>query len=363
MSKDIEIVPNINDSFSPGDSSWEIDFLKLCEKTNVVGEGTGWSPVHVKKPNSFIPGYVKGHSYGEFIFDWAWADLYQRLGKQYYPKLLHAIPFTPVNAKKVWGDSDIEGVQAAIGFYSSIDDLSSHHWLFTDSKLNSLLEANGYFIQDTLQYHWKKRWHSFDEFLQSLKMRKRKQIKKERNKVRDYGLEISWKPGNEVSSLEMGHVYNLYLSTIDKKHSHAYLNEQFFLNLPSVLKENFLLCQAKDGDRLVAMSMFFKSSSTLYGRYWGILPECESQYSCLHFEMCYYQGMDFCFANNLSLFEAGAQGEQKLLRGFEPVTIKSAHHVRDPQLGEIIKRHVSETNLQMKRVIKDLALHLPYKNS
>jgi predicted N-acyltransferase len=188
-------------------------------------------------------------------------------------------------------------------------------------------------------------------------------IKKERKKVEDYGLKILQKYGSELTSKDILRVYHLYLSTIDKKYSHPYLNETFFQLACDVLQENILFFLAYDEEEIMAMSMFYVGDDTLYGRYWGICPTKAKSYSYLHFEMCYYLGMQYCFEQGLSLFEAGAQGEQKLLRGFSPQVIYSAHQLKHQQLHTEIKRYISENNELIDREIEQLKSYLPFKNN
>lgn len=338
-------------------------FHSLLEDSGVVGGESGWSPFYIEENKTVLPSYIKGHSYGEFIFDWAWAEFYQRMGRAYYPKMVHALPFTPINAPKILG-KDLEAVFAkAKEFYEENQQLSSHHFLFTNQEENELLGSEGYLLKETLQYHFKNRFDSFDDFLDSLKTRKRKNIKKERAAVEKSGLKISWKSGEEIDDLLMDQIFNYYLTTIGKKHSYAYLNRKFFLGLPKFLGENLKIAMAHKDENLVAMSLFVAGSDCLYGRYWGIDPYYEKEYPFLHFELCYYQGMEYCFKNKIPLFEAGAQGEHKLLRGFEPVIITSYHHLREPGFHQAIKEHLVEHNNHNAEVVAQLKEHLPYKSS
>lgn len=337
-------------------------FVQLLEETQNLGNQTGWLPFHFKLDETHTAGFVKTHSYGEFIFDWAWADLYNRVGMNYYPKLIHMIPYTPVNSPTVIGKKKVEILNAVKDFYLSQTPLSSHHLLFNTEEENQILESLGYFSQETTQYHWINRWRDFDDFLSSLKSRKRKQFRKERKTVSEYPVSLRRVSFKDLTQEEENLLFELYLSTITKKHSHAYLNGAFFKGLSNKFANDGFVVFADYQQTTIAMSLFFYSKDALYGRYWGILPEFEEMFSNLHFELCFYQGMDFCFENCIPLFEAGAQGEQKLLRGFEPVKILSAHHIRHDQLGEIIKEHVKVQNTQMERQREALRKHLPYRD-
>ncbi len=340
-------------------------FLKLCENSGVVGEGTGWRPLYFlakegEEIKAVLPAYLKTDSFGEFIFDWAWADLYQRSGIPYYPKLVSAIPFSPVNVEKIIGDQKYaeDLLQAFAQFLKMRSQLSSAHALFLRPQELEALEANGFFKRQTLQYHLDWNYPDFDGFMSALKSRKRKQIRKERRAIAQSEITIELKDSGFSEEL-MDRIYELYLTTIDKKWGQAYLNKDFFQRLARDLPENLVIALAKKEDRIIAMALFLKSEDTLYGRYWGCDPEENLPY--LHFELSFYQGMEYCAKRGLKLFEAGAQGEQKLLRGFTPVEILSAHKLNLPQAHEAIKKHIEEENQLHLNEIENLKRHLPYK--
>lgn len=338
-------------------------FHRLLESAGLLNEQSGWLPLSFESELGILPAYIKAHSYGEYIFDWAWAEFYERMGKNYYPKLIHALPFTPINAPKVLGSGHFDLINKAKEFYLDHGELSSHHFLFTNETENEVLEALGFLRKETLQYHFRNTYQSFDDFLAHLKTRKRKNIKKERLAVEKAGITIEWKSGPELDSDLMDKVFELYLTTISKKQSYAYLNHAFFEKLPSFLEENLKISLAFKDDNLIAMSLFIAGENCLYGRYWGIDPKAEIEYPFLHFELCYYQGMEYCFENKVPLFEAGAQGEHKLLRGFEPVVISSYHHLKDKAIHSAIKTHLVEHNEHNKQSITALLQHLPFKNN
>lgn len=333
-------------------------FLKVFEESNCVLPESGWRSIHFADEKSFLPGYIKGHSYGEYIFDWAWADLYQRAGADYYPKLIHAVPFTPVNSPKLFGDKD-ELFKAADEFYQQTNILS-HHFLFLNQEEVNFLETKDLFTQKTIQYHWKNQWQDFEDFLSSLKTRKRKQIKKERRKVSEYPLVIKKVDVNDLSKFQREQIYELYLTTIDKKYSHPYLNQNFFQTLD---KGFFFLASKEGSEEILAMSLFLQNDKKLFGRYWGIRDTDAKNFPLLHFEMCYYLGMDYCLDKKLEVFEAGAQGEQKLLRGFEPVEILSSHRLKNSYLEKIIKEHVTAQNKITLKRIDELRDYLPYRKN
>lgn len=368
----IEIVPSLLDI------PWSIEhfganpfssakFYRLFEEAQVVGPETGWNPIYFlaieeDRIQALLPAYIKTDSFGEFIFDWAWADLYKRVGIEYYPKLVAAIPFSPVNAPKVLFTSQQAKdklLEAFAGFLQDNASLSSAHALFTTKSEARRLEREGFFTRITIQYHLELDYRNFDEYLASLKARKRKQIKKERAAVAaEKKLCIQILEDNFSDDL-MDEVYELYLGTIEKKWSQAYLNKDFFRLLAKDWSKSLVIAVARDERGLAAMSLFLKTDDALYGRYWGARSDVDVPY--LHFELSYYQGIDYCLKRGIKLFEAGAQGEQKLLRGFRPVEILSSHKLSNEPLSEAVERHVKMENAYTKNQIKELERHLPFR--
>ncbi|POB14209.1 peptidogalycan biosysnthesis protein [Halobacteriovorax sp. DA5] len=334
-------------------------FLKLIEDSGSACPQRGWEPVHIEGENNQLISYIKSHSYGEYIFDWAWADLYHRMGIEYYPKLIHAIPFTPVNNSKFTQEFDSKLLTKSFDMYQGLE-LSSEHYYFTDESYLELKEL-GFFKQITTQYHFINEFESFDDYLSKLKKNKRKSIKKERKACHSYDIEIKKVFAKELSSDELKQIYGLYLTTIDKKSAYAYLTLAFFLGLNTL--DNCFFHLAYKEDSIIAMALFFESETKLYGRYWGIHPLHQHNFEFLHFEMCYYKAMEYTIENNLAIFEAGAQGEQKLYRGFRPVEIESWHHLKNAQLHEAIANHVHNQNLSVKKYHEDLKGLLPFKSS
>ncbi len=337
-------------------------FHRLLEAAGLLGRESGWEPFFIEGESSVLPGYIKNHSYGEYIFDWAWAEFYERHGAAYYPKIIHALPFTPINAPKVIGTDIEETLEKSKKFYLENKMISSQHFLFTNNTENKWLQGNDYLLKETLQYHFFNKYENFEDFLSFLKMRKRKNIKKERKAVKDAGLEIKWRKGSDIDEDLMKRIFNLYLSTIGKKQSYAYLNQNFFELLPHFMEDSLRIALAYKGEELIAMSLFIAGEESLYGRYWGIDPFYEKEFPFLHFELCYYLGMELCFEEKIPLFEAGAQGEHKLVRGFEPVVITSYHHLREKHFYQAIKEHLKDHNAHNREVISQFSQHLPYKN-
>jgi len=335
-------------------------FYQSLVGSDALSSQTGQTPLFFETDHAYTLGLIKTHSYGEFIFDWAWANAYQRLGLNYYPKLIHYTPFTPVNAPKIYShgmDQAKELINLVKNHYLAQEELSSHHYLFINIDEQKNLKEAGYLIRNSMQYHWKNSWESFDHFLDSLLKRKKKMIMKERRKVLEHGLEISTNNFQDLNDNEVLKVFKLYQSTVVKKNSYLYLNLQTFM-LWRKCKEAKIVLARKIED-IIAMAIFFQGPKTLYGRYWGIDPKFNLP--MLHFELCYYQGMEICFKHNLELFEAGAQGEQKLKRGFAPVIIKSAHHLRNFKMFEAVENFINEEKEFIDDQIKIALNLLPYR--
>jgi predicted N-acyltransferase len=338
-------------------------FYRSLEKSQCVGAKTGWNPLHFLKNDAVLPGYIKEHSYGEYIFDWSWANFYEQLGEPYYPKLIHMTPFSPVNSPKFLNATDSEKFDLAkesFEFYQS-SSLTGEHYLFTDEDEKRILSTLGFSHLKSMQYHFKNIYTSFDHFLSSLKPSRRKMIRKERRKLAESELNIECFTGDMVTAQLLEKFYGFYIATISKKQSFPYLNREFFKSLLMLGENKLVVYSASLNEDTVAMALFFEGKDTLFGRYWGIRPEFENQFPGLHFELCYYQGIDYCIDNKLSLFEAGAQGEHKLWRGFEPVQINSFHHIKSPELYEIIKNDILRQNQLNDQYLTKLRSYLPYK--
>jgi len=281
------------------------------------------------------------------------------MGIEYYPKLVHSLPFSPINAAKMIPCLNEDLINESINFYKNAP-VNSHHYLFIDQEISSSLEKKGYKIQRTIQYHFKNTFKSFEDYLDSLKARKRKQVRNELKNVSQYEIEFEFVSGEELTNEQTLICYNLYLSTIAKKGAIPYLTKDFFENIPKFLGDSFKVLFAKKDGLIIAMSIFFLNDMTLYGRYWGIDPMFDSM-PMLHFYMCYYFGIEYTIENNLEVFEAGAQGEQKLLRGFYPVEILSAHHLKNDYARKIIFDHIDQQNEATLNSIDELKSYLPYK--
>ena len=347
------------------------EFLSALEVSNSVSEEKGWECAHyacLDESGCLIgaaPQYVKRHSYGEYVFDWSWADAYHRYGMDYYPKLVTAIPFTPCSSPRLLTISlrhyGAHGVTALTQDYlkqckvlCQKRGLSSWHVLFPSDKepYQGMMERQG------VQYHWFNRgYNCFSDFLDALVSRKRKNIRKDRQRVQIENLSFDWRSGLEVGEEELEVFVALYQSTYLKRGQPGYLNRVFFEHLLEDMPEDMRFLFVRAGTRIVAGALFFVGSRTLYGRYWG----CLDNFDALHFETCYYQGIELCIEEGLDHFDAGAQGEHKLLRGFEPVITQSFHYIEHEGFAQAIAQFLDEESTYIQAHFEDARAALPYK--
>ena len=345
-------------------------FLHGLETTACTTTETGWQPCHLllRKGDALaavMPLYLKSHSYGEYVFDWSWADAWRQSGLEYYPKLLTAIPFTPATGPRLCTAAGMDenaclhGAVAAVRELATRRNISSWHLLFPTEPVSEILLDAGLHRRAATQFHWfNDGFNSFDDFLATFNSRKRKSLKKERRRVVEQGLTLKTLAGAEIGKQEWEQFYHFYQLTYAKRSGHGgYLSREFFVNTAAGMGEQVIMVLAYLDDRAVAGALYFRSSDTLYGRYWG----CEQEYDCLHFEACYYQGIEYCIANGLQRFDPGAQGEHKIQRGFRPITTWSNHWIADPQLSAAVgdfTRREAQHNEQYQRAASDL---LPFK--
>jgi predicted N-acyltransferase len=342
------------------------DFFLSLEEGQCVKGHIGWHPLFFcgfenEKINSAVIIYLKTDSYGEFIFDWDWARAYQEHGLAYYPKMTSAIPFSPITAPKFLGDHkqiQSEVLPALWDFYQK-NDVSGLHFLFTSAKEGELLQKLGLIERDSFQYHWHRgNCLSFEDFLGTLKKNRRKSIKRERREVASHKeIQLITYTGQEITSEMVSFFYKCYLTTIDKKWSQAYLTESFFQNLIQRLPQFVILVIATEAEQPVACALYLKSQTTLFGRYWGAIKEIPF----LHFEFCLYQGIELTIKHRLKVFEAGAQGEHKRLRGFRPVLTKSWHHLKHPQFFPAVKDFLKRERLGIEQLFNDFENESPIK--
>lgn len=346
-------------------------FLSALEESGSIGGDTGWMPKYLlirDKNNNLagaLPMYEKHHSWGEYVFDWAWANAWQQCGLAYYPKLIVAVPFSPVSGKRFLvatatnPEKTIQMLQNAAVEYATKGDYSSLHYLFPSSAECSLLQQQGLLIRHDVQFHWENHGYAdFTAFLATMSSRKRKKITRERRRVSDMGVQFKIISGENVSAVEMNNMYEFYLATIMAHGSHAYLSRSFFRLLGERMAENIVLIEAHLQGKVIASAMNIRHRNVLYGRYWG----CNEEYHSLHFETCYYQAIEYCINNGLSHFEGGAQGEHKLSRGFLPAITCSAHWMADQKLTLAISDFLDREKAHVAHYQQLLNEHSPFKD-
>jgi predicted N-acyltransferase len=311
-----------------------------------------------------IPCYIKYHSYGEYLFDWQWANHFQTNRIPYYPKLVAYSPFTPIIGPKILGMNDsLEIKEALLKEFTSFatrENCFSASFLFPTSEEAAFLaeqEIAPIRKRINYQYNWKnKDYKDFDDFLSALRKDKRKNIRKERKSILDQDIQIKVVPNDKLGSYSKV-FYPFYLSTVDKKQAHAYLTEDFFHKMFKNMPENILLFEAQKEDETVAMSLSLKNNNEIFGRYWG----CKEEYKNLHFELCYYQNIEYAIKNQLSRVQAGAQGTHKIPRGFLPEEVCSFHWFTHPQINQSIQNYILEENKQMESIHLELKNMSPFK--
>lgn len=340
-------------------------FLAALESSGSVSPAHGWQPCHLivevnGQLQALLPLYRKQHSWGEYVFDFQWAEAWTRAGHKYYPKLTAAIPFSPVQGPRLiaccdesrglilnWLDTQLHQGQA-----------SGIHLLFNQGDENTALQASGWVQRLGCQFHWINRdYTNFEDFLAGCTSRKRKNYRKERAQIATKGISFEWLAGTQVGAIEWQRFYPFYAATYLKRRQRPYLQPAFF-SLLSTMADSVRLVFARANGQDVAAALFLVGADTLYGRYWGCLEEFEF----LHFETCFYQGMELCIAEGLARFDAGAQGEQKLLRGFEPVLTQSWHKLQ-PGLHGAVADFLEQERDSIRAYQADAATYLPYRQN
>lgn len=353
----------------PSNPFLQYRFLQALEDSGCTTAGTGWQPSHLMLYRGetlvgIAPAYRKSHSMGEYVFDWAWADAYQRYGLPYYPKLLMAVPFTPSVGKRLLLAAEErqrlqpDELKEALDALAEAIDVHSWHLLFPDSDDQALLAPAGHLHRLGCQFHWFNRgYQTFDDFLATLTSRKRKSIRKERRQVADQGITFVHFPGASLPAHVLSAFYVFYQATYLKRGQRPYLNLEFFQALQQRQPDQIHVVMAVKNGEMIAGALFLIGEDTLYGRYWGCLEEFQH----LHFETCYYQGLDLAIARGLRCFDAGAQGEHKLVRGFEPQLTHSFHWVAHPGFEAAISRFCEEEAVDVTRYRDAAREALPYR--
>ena len=352
------------------------EFLNAFEETGCVGPGTGWAAQHLILEDTdgtirgCMPNYAKSHSQGEYVFDHGWGDAFHRAGGQYYPKLLSAVPFTPVTGKRFLvgnGPGATRArellMQAAVQFTDQLQASSFHINFLTHDEWVEMGKL-GFLQRTDQQFHWKNHdYQSFDDYLGALASRKRKAVKKERALAQPDDIEIEWIGGADITERHWDAFFEFYLDTGARKWGHPYLNRKFFSELSKTMPDKLLLIMARRGGtsdgEFIAGALNLIGGDTLYGRYWG----CVEDVGCLHFEICYYQAIAYAIEHKLKYVEAGAQGSHKLARGYLPRTTYSAHYIADPGFRQAISDYLDGERQFVAQEQSELEAHSPFKKS
>ncbi len=360
--------------FTGGNPFLRHAFLATLEDSGSADEDSGWKPRHLVleaqgAPVAAMPLYLKDHSYGEFVFDWGWAEAWGRHGLSYYPKLLTAVPFCPSVGPRlgVAAGQDAAALgAAAINAILELADrraLSSWHLLFPDPPsqewLRSPASEEQLLLREDVQFHFvNPGFEDFDGFLGSLRSKRRKNVRKERRRVVDQGVTMERQVGDAIRAEDWDAFYRCYVSTFLKRSGHAgYLTRAFFEQLRRRMAEQLMLVVARRDDTVIAGALFLFDEERLYGRWWGALAHVD----CLHFETCFYQGIEFAIERGLRVFDPGTQGEHKLLRGFQPVTTQSLHYIRDPRFRAAIADYLRRERAQTSAYGEHAAGFLPFR--
>lgn len=345
------------------------EFLAAAELTGCVAPESGWIPRHVSVTRDgrlvgAMPLYQKDHSWGEFVFDWAWARAYERAGLPYYPKLVSAIPFTPAPSRRLLlaEDAGVETVRVLLDGAINLareENCSSLHVLFPLEEELSLLRESGLQVRKDCQFHWKNReYRDFEGFLQTFTAAKRKKARRDRRRVSEAGIGFRRLHGADIDPATWETIFQLISITFMRRGSLPYFDLDFFLRISELLPDNILVILAEQDQEPIAAAVFFESKSTLYGRYWG----SNGYHDALHFETCYYQGIDYCIEKGLQVFEPGTQGEHKISRGFVPVSTWSAHWLAQPEFLSAISEYLDEEARHVDRYMDDVDGHAPYRD-
>jgi uncharacterized protein len=345
-------------------------FLSGLERHGCIRAEYGWRPQHLALYRNgvlcaAVPLYLKRNSHGEYVFDWSWAGAYERAGLDYYPKLLAAVPYSPVPGARLLAgagpDADVlrDALIAAIAGIVEGTGLSSAHVNFVADDDAAALRNAGWLERFDWQFHWhniESRWTTFADFLGALNHKKRKNIRHERRQVAIAGVVCEIRHGDELAAADWRTIHRMYLGTFAERGNHPALTLDFFRHLGAAMPRRVLAVLCRRGPRIVAMALLLRSSSTLYGRYWG----CDESVPGLHFEACYYQGIEYCLANGLPTFEPGAQGEHKLARGFLPTRTRSFHYLADPRFRAAVRDALAREAVALEEYRDDLIGHSPF---
>jgi uncharacterized protein len=344
------------------------EFLAALEHNGCVDPSNGWTTAHIAlldggKLVAAAPAYYKAHSWGEFVFDFAWAQAYERNGLRYYPKLVCAVPFSPINSPRLLLDPALPAeplrtqLIAELIARCSARNLSSAHALFISDTERQAFEASHWLLRSAVQFHWHNAGHQdFDSWLATFRSEKRKQIRRERRRCQEAGVHFLTLHGGELTPSQLQFIHEVHARTFHLHGHEPYLNLAFFAEIARTLGDKLMVKLAMRGEQPVAAAIFLVSDDALFGRYWGAVAEFHS----LHFEACYHQGIEYCIEHGLSRFEPGTQGEHKVIRGFVPSPVWSAHYIADPGFRAAIAGYLGREQPAIAAYADDIAAHTPF---
>jgi predicted N-acyltransferase len=365
-----EVAAEVWNGLTDGDPFMRHEFLAALEASGCVGRGTAWRPCHLLARNDrgevagAMPLYFKYDSLGEFVFDWSWAEAYERAGLTYYPKLVCSVPFTPATGRRLLtrDTADAESVGALLVTaaleLAADSDASSLHVLFPQAAEGAQFLRNGFLERKGCQFHWHNDGYtSFEDFLSRFSSEKRKKARRERRRVAEAEIEFERLHGDEPSSADWDAIYEFYARTFARRGRSPYLNREFFATIARTMPKNLVIILARFQGRPIATAICFRSADTLYGRYWGSLADFHS----LHFEACYYQGIEYCIAEGLRRFEPGTQGEHKISRGFRPTSTWSYHWLANRTFYSAVGEFLAQETAHVDTYMDYLEDHVPYR--
>jgi len=363
-----DINPQAWDALLPDDNPFVTHaFLAGLEQHGCLSPEHGWLPHHAAMYEdgrllAAAPAYIKLNSHGEYVFDWSWASAYARHGLDYYPKLLCAVPYSPVTGPRLLIGNGDRALRGAL-IQTLRAEAERHRWSSAHLNFCTPDDADAFAGHDWLtrfdwQFHWENRrgWRDFDDFLDALTPKKRKNIRQERARVARAGVQCEVRHGDELDAAAWRALHDFYRSTFDEKGNYPALTTAFFRHLGGTMPRRVLAVLARRGDAVIAAALLLRGGETLYGRYWG----CREQVAGLHFETCYYQGIDYCLRNGLSRFEPGAQGEHKLARGFLPAKTRSFHYLSDARFRSAVADALAREAVALDAYHAELMQHSPY---
>ena len=345
------------------------EFLAALEHSRCVGRASGWEPRYLALRDArglaaASAAFVKTHSFGEFVFDFAWARGYERLGRRYYPKLTLAAPFTPASGPRLLVRPDLDReaqatrLLAELEAYAASQRLSGVHALFLDEPARAACARRGWLLRRDCQFHWTNRGYgTFEDYLATFTAEKRKKARRERRRVQEAGVHFETRLGGELNEALLDGIYALHRDTFLRHGHEPYLTRAFFGEAARTMPESLMVKLALHGRTLVAVAIFFLSPAALYGRYWGAAAD----YHSLHFETCYHQGIEFCIERRLARFEPGTQGEHKVSRGFEPAITWSAHYIADADFRSAIAEYLEREGAAVDAYALEVQGHVPYR--